>query len=129
MERVMYRLGLKETFVARHYLIGGDFGAENKLHSHVYQVEIILMSQALNEHGYITDITDVKDVLSRVVASYRDQVLNDLTPFDNLNPSLENFCRIFLDQYLLQSTPAGINSVEVKIWEDDCAWTSATRSL
>ena len=36
----MYSLAIRRDFVAQHYLIGGDWGAENQKHSHHYQVEV-----------------------------------------------------------------------------------------
>ena len=35
----MYSVAVKREFVAQHFLIGGDWGAENDWHSHHYQVE------------------------------------------------------------------------------------------
>ena len=35
-----YTLAVKRDFVARHFLFGADWGAENQLHSHHYQVEV-----------------------------------------------------------------------------------------
>ena len=32
----MYTLGIKRDFIARHFLIGGDWGAENLPNSHHY---------------------------------------------------------------------------------------------
>ena len=48
----MYTLTVKRDFVAQHYLIGGDWGAENEKHSHHYAVELTLEGRELDEHGY-----------------------------------------------------------------------------
>ena len=36
----MYTVSVKHDLIARHYLIGGDWGAENDLHSHHYVIEV-----------------------------------------------------------------------------------------
>ena len=38
----MYQLAVTRDFVAQHYLIGGDWGAENSRHSHAYRIEVLL---------------------------------------------------------------------------------------
>ena len=99
-----YTLAVKRDFVARHYLVGGDWGAENDLHSHNYQVEVQLEGKILDEHGYLVDIVAVEAHLEELAAYYRDQTLNDLPEFAGLNPSIEHFARI-LCQELLSRVP------------------------
>ena len=93
-ELLMYILAVKRDFVARHFLVGGDWGAENELHSHHYQVEVQLEGKILDEHGYLVDIVAVEAHLDELVAYYRDQTLNDLPEFAGLNPSIEHFARL-----------------------------------
>ena len=38
----MYSVAVQRKFVAQHFLIGGDWGAENNKHSHAYAIELIL---------------------------------------------------------------------------------------
>jgi len=90
-----YTLAVKRDFVARHYLFGGDWGAENQLHSHHYQVEVQLEGRTLDQHGYLVDIVAVEAHLEELVVYYRDQTLNDLPEFAGLNPSIERFARLF----------------------------------
>ncbi|MEK7786037.1 MAG: 6-carboxytetrahydropterin synthase, partial [Chloroflexota bacterium] len=90
----MYIVAVKRDFVAQHYLIGGDWGPENRMHSHHYAVEVQLEDDQLDQHGYLVDIVDIEKHLNRLVAHYRDQTLNDLPEFAGLNPSLEHFSRI-----------------------------------
>jgi 6-pyruvoyltetrahydropterin/6-carboxytetrahydropterin synthase len=91
----MYTLAVQRDFIASHYLIGGDWGPENQLHSHHYRVEVILESPELDRHGYIVDIVDLETNLENLVDYFKDQTLNELVEFKGLNPSIEHFCRIF----------------------------------
>ena len=118
-----YTLAVERTFVARHYLVGGDWGAENELHSHNYQVEVQLEGKILDEHGYLVDIVAVEAHLDDLVAYYRDQTLNELPEFSGLNPSIEHFARI-LCQELLSRVKEPLSAVTVRIWENDIAWAA-----
>jgi 6-pyruvoyltetrahydropterin/6-carboxytetrahydropterin synthase len=118
-----YTLAVKRDFVARHYLVGGDWGAENEIHSHNYQVEVRLEGKILDEHGYLVDIVALEAHLDELVAYYRDQTLNELPEFTGLNPSIEHFARL-LCQELLSRRKEPLSAVAVQIWENDVAWAA-----
>jgi len=87
----MYTVAVKRDFVAQHFLIGGDWGAENTLHSHHYAIEVQLEGDRLDRHGYLVDIVEIEQALNALVAHYRDHTLNELPEFAGLNPSIEHF--------------------------------------
>ncbi|MCB8945763.1 MAG: 6-carboxytetrahydropterin synthase [Ardenticatenaceae bacterium] len=120
----MYTTAVKRDFVAQHFLIGGDWGAENEKHSHHYVVEVQLHGPALDQHGYLVDIVDIEHNLEALVSYYRDQTLNDLPEFAGLNPSIEHFCRIFARTFAQRITAPNLTALTVKIWENDIAWSS-----
>lgn len=120
----MYHVAVRRDFVAQHYLVGGDWGEENRRHSHHYQVEVEVAGKTLDEHGYLVDIVDLEAHLDALVAYFRDQTLNELPEFAGLNPSIEHFSRIFcrgLKERLKAST---LEAITVKIWETGIAWAS-----
>jgi 6-pyruvoyltetrahydropterin/6-carboxytetrahydropterin synthase len=120
----MHTLSVKRDFIARHFLVGGDWGAENELHAHHYVVELQLSGESLDEHGYLVDIVAVEALLDGLVARYRDRTLNELPAFTGLNPSIEHFSRI-LAQSLNKSIQAhNITALAVVVWENDIAWAS-----
>jgi 6-pyruvoyltetrahydropterin/6-carboxytetrahydropterin synthase len=118
-----YTLAVRRDFEAQHYLVGGDWGAENELHSHHYQVEIQLEGKVLDAHGYLVDIVAVEALLQELLAYYRDQTLNDLPEFAGLNPSIEHFSRI-LCQEMLNRVKEPLSAITVQIWENDIAWAA-----
>jgi 6-pyruvoyltetrahydropterin/6-carboxytetrahydropterin synthase len=120
----MYCTAVKRDFIAQHYLIGGDWGAENELHSHHYQVEIKLEGSDLDQHGYLVDIVDIESNLDRLVARYRDRTLNDLPEFEGLNPSIEHFARILCLEMDARIQAANIQALTLKIWENEIAWSA-----
>ena len=120
----MYTVSVKRDFVAQHYLIGGDWGSENLLHSHHYEVEIQLEGATLDQHGYLVDILDIERNLEELVARYRDATLNDLPEFEGLNPSVEHFASIFCHSLSDHIQAPNLKAATVKIWENQVAWAS-----
>lgn len=119
----MYTLAVQRDFVARHFLVGGEWGAENQQHSHHYRIELQLEGPTLDRHGYLVDIVAIEAHLEELVAYFRDQTLNDLPEFAGLNPSIEHFARILCEE-LLSRIKAPLRAVTVKIWENEIAWAA-----
>jgi len=119
----MYTVAVRREFIARHYLIGGDWGDENNPHAHHYVIEVELEGPNLDGHGYLTDICDIESALDEQVAYYRDKMLNDLPEFDGLNPSIEHFARILCHAIAAIIQTDHLGSISVKLWENDWAWS------
>jgi 6-pyruvoyltetrahydropterin/6-carboxytetrahydropterin synthase len=120
----MYRVAVKRDFVAQHYLIGGDWGAENIKHSHHYMLEFELAGEELDQHGYLVDIVDIENQLNQQVSYFRDTTLNDLPEFAGLNPSIEQFSRIVCRALSRKIDAPNIQHVCVRLWENEIAWAS-----
>jgi 6-pyruvoyltetrahydropterin/6-carboxytetrahydropterin synthase len=120
----MYTLGVRREFIARHFLIGGDWGAENFPNSHHYTLELQLEGGELDQHGYLVDIVDVEKHLDDIVGYYKEQMLNEKPEFAGLNPSIEHFSRI-LCATLNEKIPAkNISAIKVMLWEHENAWAA-----
>lgn len=120
----MYRVSVSEEFIAQHYLIGGDWGDENHLHSHHFKLAFELEGRQLNQHGYLFDISILQTILNETIKRYRDQTLNELEEFNGLNPSIENFARIIGDRVALILDSPNLELLTVRIWEDENPWCS-----
>jgi 6-pyruvoyltetrahydropterin/6-carboxytetrahydropterin synthase len=120
----MYTVAVKRDFIAQHFLIGGDWGAENFKHSHHYAIEVQLEGDTLDQHGYLVDIVDIETHLNGLVAYYKDQTLNDLSEFSGLNPSIEHFSRILCKTLSERIKAETLKAVTVKLWENEIAWAS-----
>ncbi len=125
----MYTVAVKRDFVAQHYLIGGDWGAENEWHSHHYQVEVQLSGVELDQHGYLVDIVDIETNLEALVAYYKDKTLNDLPEFAGLNPSIEHFARIFCHALASRIQAPNLSRIAIQIWENEIAWARFEQAL
>lgn len=120
----MYTLAVRRNFIARHFLIGGDWGAENHPNSHLYVLELQLKGVELNHHGYLCDIVDVEKHLDNAITYYKEQMLNDKPEFAGLNPSLEHFARILTVSLNEHIDAPNVTELIVVLWENDIAWAS-----
>lgn len=120
----MYNLGVERRFIARHYLVGGDWGDENIEHSHSYRLELTLEKKRLDRHGFLVDIVEVEQQLGEVVAIFRDKTLNTLDCLQGVNPSIERLATVCLEMFKERFADFQLEALCVKIWEDDIAWTS-----
>jgi 6-pyruvoyltetrahydropterin/6-carboxytetrahydropterin synthase len=132
----MYTVAVKRDFIAQHYLIGGDWGAENQLHSHHYQVELQLEGSRLDQHGYLVDIVDIERNLDLLVGRFRDRTLNDLPEFGPpepgalaINPSIEHFARILCQALAERIQASHLSVLSVKLWENEIAWAAYRLAL
>ena len=120
----MYTLGVKRDFIARHFLIGGDWGPENFPNSHRYVLELQLEGPELDQHGYLCDIVDVEKHLDEVIRYYKEQMLNEKVEFSGLNPSIENFARILATSLSERIHARTLSALRVVLWENESAWAA-----
>jgi 6-pyruvoyltetrahydropterin/6-carboxytetrahydropterin synthase len=120
----MHTLAVRREFIARHFLIGGDWGAENFPNSHHYILELQMEGTELDQHGYLVDIVDVEKHLDDTVNYYKEQMLNDKPEFAGLNPSIEHFSRILAATLNEKIKAKNISALKVVLWENASAWAA-----
>lgn len=118
----MYRVSVQKTFTAQHYLVGGNWGAENQLHAHPYRLELELSGYDLDQHQYLVDIVAVENALEQQIELVRDKILNENPAFAGVNPSLEYFSRWLCESLFAKIDAINIQRVAVRLWESDSAW-------
>lgn len=111
----MYHITVEDHFDAAHYLRNYRGKCEN-VHGHRFKVEVTLTKDKLDETGIAYDFTTLKQHLGEIVASFDHCCLNDVPPFDSINPSSENIARTFYER-LIPYLPADVILNSVEIWE------------
>ena len=122
----MYEVTVEDTFSAGHYLRNYKGKCENP-HGHNYKVRVTLQGKELDHAGLLLDFKDLKVVMKPVVDYLDHQMMNDIAPFDTVNPSAENLAKYFFDEtnkYLSGQTRGRVRVKDVTIWETDT--TTAT---
>jgi len=92
-----YELMIKTDFAAAHQLRGypGDCA---RLHGHNWHVELYVECGELDELGLAVDYKIMKRELKAVLADWDHYNLNDVPPFDTINPSSENVARVLYER-------------------------------
>jgi len=121
----MFQISAEYTFAAGHALRGYKGKCEN-VHGHNYKVQVTVAGEKLNSIGLLMDFVDLRAAIKSLVDVLDHHFLNDLPPFDKLNPSAENLAKYFYDGLDLQIRQQGNRVSAVKVWETDT--TSATFS-
>jgi 6-pyruvoyltetrahydropterin/6-carboxytetrahydropterin synthase len=121
----MYEVSVDETFAAAHNLRGYKGKCEN-LHGHNYKVRVTLAGPEVDSVGLLYDFAHLKQVIQSVIRSLDHKYLNELSPFDVVNPSAENIARYIYDQTAkqLHQAPNGATVSGITVWESDV--TAAT---
>jgi len=120
----MFEVSVEETFAAGHALREYRGKCENP-HGHNYRIQVILRGAELNAIGLLVDFVEVKRLMQTVIDRLDHQYLNDVAPFDKLNPSAENMAKYFYEEMSSGlSHASGVTVRQVQVWETDT--TSAT---
>lgn len=119
----MFEVAVEETFAAGHALRHYKGKCEN-VHGHNYRVQIILEGERVDPvTGMLFDFADMKKVLRTAIAYLDHQFINDLAPFDTLNPSAENIAWFFSEEMRKGLNEgmgqASVRIQAVKVWETD----------
>lgn len=115
----MYDLMIRGHFDAAHALQGYP-GECSRLHGHTWDVEVVVSGEALDEIGIVYDFKALKNDLAGVLDRLDHAYLNDVAPFDVLNPTAENLARHIHEQ-LAGRIPPHVQVAEVSVWESPVA--------
>lgn len=119
----MFEVSVEYTFAAGHALRGYKGKCEN-VHGHNYKVQMVVAGPQLDSTGLLLDFVEVRNNIRGIVDRLDHHFLNDLPPFDKLNPSAENIAKYFCDELEPFVLNRGLKVNAVTVWETDT--TSAT---
>ncbi len=115
----MFEICVEHTFAAGHALRNYHGKCEN-VHGHNYRVQVSIEGAELDENGLLYDFAELKKRL-RATSEYLDhRFINDLKPFDEINPSAENIARFICEEIQKELTTASISYV--RVWETDTSY-------
>ncbi len=119
----MYEISAVSHFDAAHFLRGYPGKCAN-IHGHRWKVAIRLTGSELNDLGILVDFMDVKQLLKEVTEIFDHKLINDVPPFDRLNPTAENIAKMIFDEMkarLQAGTQGQVNIARVTVWESENA--------
>lgn len=115
-----YTVTTETTFAASHYLKGHEGGCGN-LHGHNWKVEVSVDAPQLDGNGFVIDFLVLDEIMKEAIAPFDHSNLNDVVPFDSINPTAENLAScIFkkVNNKIKTHNPSASIS-KITVWEMD----------
>lgn len=114
----MYEIMIQESFSAAHRL--RNYGGQcEELHGHNWRVDVVVGAKELDSSGLAIDFKELKQHTREILSKLDHAFLNELEPFEELNPSSENIARLIFNGLESKLTGREISVVRVNVWESD----------
>ena len=112
----MYEISVEMDFDAAHFLRGYRGKCES-LHGHRFKVVATIKRNELDKIGLAYDFTVLKQYLGEILAKYDHTGLNDISPFNRINPSSENISRTIFQRLARKLADAPVTLASIEVWE------------
>jgi 6-pyruvoyltetrahydropterin/6-carboxytetrahydropterin synthase len=112
----MYEIAVEMDFDAAHSL-RGYHGKCEALHGHRFKVVATVKGTKLDEIGLAYDFTLLKKHLGEIMAKYDHTNLNEVPPFDRINPSSENIAATVYAELKKKLAGAPVSLANIEVWE------------
>jgi 6-pyruvoyltetrahydropterin/6-carboxytetrahydropterin synthase len=117
----MFEVTVEQTFAAGHALRNYRGKCEN-VHGHNYRVRITVQGDRLDSTGLLVDFVELNRLIGGAVEYLDHRFINDLPPFDELNPSAENIAKYFYERVSTGiKSEVGAQLSAVQVWETDAS--------
>lgn len=113
----MYKISVTTKFAAAHRLREYEGACEN-LHGHNWLVKAQVATSQLDDIGIAYDFKKLKVQLHEIIDRLDHQYLNDVPPFDAMNPTSENVAK-YIFQSLATKLPDNLKVVSIEVGESD----------
>ena len=115
-----YTVKVVIDFAAAHILHGYP-GPCSQLHGHNWKIETEVVATALDSIGMGVDFKVVKQAIRDVTDPLDHQFLNQLPPFDTINPTAENLSQYLYRELGKHLTMPNVKVHAVTVWETERA--------
>lgn len=118
----MYEVIVEQHFSAAHFL--KDYpGKCANIHGHNYRLQVTVEGETLDSLGMVIEFEVIKQAVAPWIDRFDHGFLNQIPPFDTVNPSTENLARFFYEKVetaIRQSMPtAAVKVSYVRVFETD----------
>ncbi len=117
----MYQVCVRRHFDAAHAL-RNYHGKCERLHGHRWEVVACIRSEELDESGMAYDFADLKGWMDEILDRYDHHHLNQVAPFDRVNPTTENIARVIYERLSERLVDAWADMV--RVYESPDAWVT-----
>ena len=102
-------------------------GAPEPLHGHSWKVEAKYICSRLDHEDIGIDYVEIEHAIKKLAASLDHKYINEIRPFDKINPTSENIAKWFFDEMnkIVKSENSKLS--EVIVWEGLRAYVSYSK--
>jgi len=111
----LFRIFIETHFAASHQLHGYQ-GPCKTLHGHTWKVRVEVETNQLNDIGISFDFKELKSITETVINRLDHHHINDVPPFDKINPTAEHLARYIYEE-VKKLIPEYANMSQVIVWE------------
>jgi len=112
----MYQVSVEQHFDAAHFLRGYR-GKCEALHGHRFRVVVRVKAAKVDDIGLAYDFVELKRQLGDILSRFDHTCLNDVPPFDKINPSSENIASTIYNELQPKLAGAPVSLACVEVWE------------
>ena len=115
-----YEIKIITGFAAAHNLRNFK-GKCEQLHGHNWKIEVVLRGEQLDSCELLVDFAEVKSETNKILDELDHGYLNDISFFQEHNPSSENIARYIFEKLEPKFEGKGIKVYSVSAWESENA--------
>jgi len=112
----MYQVSVEQHFDAAHFLRGYQ-GKCEALHGHRFKVIVKIEASKVNDIGIAYDFVELKQHLGDILTRFDHTCLNDVPPFNKINPSSENIATTIYNELKPKLANAPVSFSCIEVWE------------
>lgn len=116
----IYTLKILTDFASAHTLRGYP-GECRRMHGHNWKLEVEISAQALDQQGMAMDFKIIKGHARELCAQLDHRYLNDIPPFDQINPTAENLAAFFYHSLCEKLNNERARVSAITLWETERA--------
>ncbi len=114
----MYEIS-QETVIAAAHQLRLSPGEGERLHGHNWRIKAVIRCDQLDSRGMVLDFNDLGRELRAFVEPWEHVFLNELPPWNDINPTAENIARVVLEGLAPKVDDGRARIVRVEVWEND----------
>jgi 6-pyruvoyltetrahydropterin/6-carboxytetrahydropterin synthase len=109
----------RETAIAAAHQLRIAKGEGERLHGHNWRIRAVVRARELDARGFVVDFAELGKALRDLVEPYEHVFLNEVAPFDDVNPTAENLARVVAEGLAAKFDDSRVKVARVEVWEDD----------
>jgi 6-pyruvoyltetrahydropterin/6-carboxytetrahydropterin synthase len=113
---VCYELAIDIFFNARHHVVIEGYRGPD--HAHSYRLQVRCRSRSLTQQDQVViGYQTLRERIRQVASAYNNRFLNELPPFQHIQPTTENLTAVVFQQLTRTLQDLPVELVSVTVWD------------